>query len=630
MQLALRISGTKQRMAGFAPLVNIGMLPEEIGANMDRVPAFSESPAFILRHSRDFICYLLLDRNVKSFDADANGVLSIALAISRDARLAGGQSPYSLLMRVYETFRSHYMSPQGDGRYSYINQDIDDTVFREIVREYPLEARKGPYVQMRDVGSPGIISLPPSQMEAFFRDTQYDEFKAFREIQVGTKCPTTPGLEALEIPLKPKFTVYLNGRPASVVLKEPYERFKVQGSVKEDFEYAGTEFSLQDVLDAPDGVISREEATIRLDLNENKIYCDLNKKEIWYNLVIELPVNEDKRRYLKEGAMRGDYTLYFGQENITSQIVNPTQILFKASSCKMNLPRLGGRTRDSIFIISASKQLSSSDREVKILLNATPVPKPVPQHNPSAHRADDRFGVSRMHDDEEEPEDRYPKKRKGLDIKSLLLGCIAGLCLGVLTMFLLAKLLQFKRVSGDEKIINESELETLKTKADSLERSNKDLLRKLGQQESEEESVVSQNKSGRAAQSNPDVKGNNPTVTETPSASKELTEEHVTAIMEAVKERKPNSYVFVSNMPGFRSLDREMKNGINWLLNTKNNCSKNDNNGKFKGDPNVDHDPNKANEIRQLTDNFYKNGVITLESIKAYYNDLVGILKRSN
>ena len=112
--IALRISGTKQRQAGFAPLVSAGVLAGNEGENMDRVLLVPETPAFLVKHAEDYILYLLIDRRVKSFDADAPGVLSIALTIGSAVQLADGKSPYTLLMEVYDTFRTLYMTPMSE------------------------------------------------------------------------------------------------------------------------------------------------------------------------------------------------------------------------------------------------------------------------------------------------------------------------------------------------------------------------------------------------------------------------------------------------------------------------------------------------------------------------------------
>ena len=72
-QIALRIAGTKQRQAGFAPLVTVGVLAGGEGNNMDQVPLVNDKPGYIIKHTEEYILYLLIDRRVKSFDADAPG-----------------------------------------------------------------------------------------------------------------------------------------------------------------------------------------------------------------------------------------------------------------------------------------------------------------------------------------------------------------------------------------------------------------------------------------------------------------------------------------------------------------------------------------------------------------------------
>ncbi len=209
-QMALRISGTKQRQAGFAPLVSVGVLAGNEGVNMDRATTVAEKPVYVIKHTSDYILYQVIDREVKSFDADAPGVLSIALTIPRQFQLSDAQSPYTLLKEVYEKFVSEFMRPNNDGRDCFLNTDIDSNVFRSILQNYSLEARKTGYVTMNPAGLTATLRLSKDKIVDFFRDSQYGELAQFKDVEIGEKCQSFPGLDNLKIPRPVKYDVYVN------------------------------------------------------------------------------------------------------------------------------------------------------------------------------------------------------------------------------------------------------------------------------------------------------------------------------------------------------------------------------------------------------------------------------------
>ena len=188
LQLALRVAGTKQRRAGFAPLVTVGVLAGDEGANMYRSTMVAERPAYVVKHAPTYILYQLIDRGAKPFDADANGVLSIALTISSNSQLAEGKSPFTLLDEVYKKFVETYMESTSDGRLSFIDTDNDNEIFREIVSQYKLEPRRSSYVTMSQQGLTGVVCVPQDKLVDFFANTQYKEFAQFKDIEIGISC----------------------------------------------------------------------------------------------------------------------------------------------------------------------------------------------------------------------------------------------------------------------------------------------------------------------------------------------------------------------------------------------------------------------------------------------------------
>ncbi|MDT3365891.1 MAG: hypothetical protein LIQ26_01225, partial [Bacteroidota bacterium] len=280
----------------------------------------------------DYILYMLVDGRVKSFDADASGVLSIALTIARSSLLAEGRSPYTLLMEVYETFRSRYMIPVSDGRDSFQNVDIDSEVFREIVRRYPTEERRSPYVVMASEGLSGFVCVPPEQMEAFFRDTQYPAFRGFKDIEVGSAClrlvPAT--LAELQIPRPRIYPVKVNGRLAEGTLSAVSGSFHASVPDQGLESYEPVTFSLDELLAAPDGVLVKDGATLTLDPVTETVDCRLKKKDVLYTPTLAINTNDERDlREVKEALQKGSLRLLVDGRDLTDVINNGTPILVK-------------------------------------------------------------------------------------------------------------------------------------------------------------------------------------------------------------------------------------------------------------------------------------------------------------
>lgn len=199
--IAIRIAGTKQRRAGFAPIFSYGILPAEEADNMDKMTSVQEKPVFVLRHTSDYLLYMIVDNQVKAFDTDTTGVLSIALKISRDIQFANNVSPYDVLMDIYNTFRQKYMKQLPDGCDKFVDMQVNDEDFYDILRKYGnIEQVKRRMCVMNPNGRIGTLNVPKRCMQLFFRDTQFAEFCNFREIEIGNECETSPQLKDIKIP----------------------------------------------------------------------------------------------------------------------------------------------------------------------------------------------------------------------------------------------------------------------------------------------------------------------------------------------------------------------------------------------------------------------------------------------
>ena len=280
-QIRLRIAGIRERKSGFTPLVAVG---DAFDIVMDKgVSTISESPYYVVRHTSDDVIYLLVDTEVCSYDVGTRGVLCIALAWPANKKLAGNKSPYSLLSAVYKTFQALYMRPS-ENRYLFTDTTIDHEIFERIVESCHLEPSSGNYVPMEGMLT-GIICVPMEKLDAFFRDTQYPEFRKYKDIEIGTSCQSqaTPELTGLEIPRPVSYEVWVNGQSTSFFLSRNEDSYTASAPSTSTYEYESVSFTLGELLGSKNGeLLKGKDSVIRLDVGHERIDCQLKKKEISY------------------------------------------------------------------------------------------------------------------------------------------------------------------------------------------------------------------------------------------------------------------------------------------------------------------------------------------------------------
>lgn len=298
-KIALYIGGTKLRQAGFSDLWIHGLFPETEFNNMDRVTLISEKPVYIIKQTNDHILYQLIDRKVKSFDAETNGVLSIAIAIPANMQFAAGQNPYSLLVSIYQKFRSESMTPYSDGRDAFLNVPADGAIYEQIINQYSLVPRAGKYVTMGGTIT-GTLSVPQDKLEMFFGDTQYNEFASYKDIEIGTMCQTTPGLDNLEIPRPIHYNVYVNDKLALRGLHRKDEIIRTDVPNGENLN-----FTLADLEAAPGFTVKSGKSEVKLDKANECIICRIAKKEIIYICNIVIKGSANSKEIVKNAIMNG-------------------------------------------------------------------------------------------------------------------------------------------------------------------------------------------------------------------------------------------------------------------------------------------------------------------------------------
>ncbi len=297
--IALSIKGTRQRQSGFGLIANIGALAgwEDRDENMDRSPVSSltcdENPVIVIKNTKDYVFYMLLDGMVKPADSSNPGRLSIGITIPSNARMKGGKSPYSLLMDIYDKFKEKYMTPLDDKYFRFNTEEVDVIDFKRIVEDYPIEVIDVVPVAMTGATT-GLIRVPESKLLEFFIDTQYDEFAYYRDIEVTTRGDNM--FPNIVIPNPIKYVVWIND-VRSGVISNSNDIFTAKKERSDDFKYTVMNFSL-DSLRLAGNHIKTDEGEVYLDEYRHRIYCSLNREERWYTKEIKYTsVNPTKGAY---------------------------------------------------------------------------------------------------------------------------------------------------------------------------------------------------------------------------------------------------------------------------------------------------------------------------------------------
>lgn len=503
--IGLRISGTKQRQAGFAPLANAGVLAGGEGDNMDRVPLIAESPAYVIKHAAEYILYLLIDRKVRSFDADASGVLSIALTIPSNSQLKDNKSPYTLLKEVYNTFVSNFMEQASDGRNAFLNVDSrDSTLFRDIVANYPLEPRRTAYITMNPSGISGVVCVSESDMEDFFRNTQYKEFASFKDIEVGVACHSqvTPGLERLQIPLpSASYEVWVNGNNTGVTMASPADNYTASAPATKFYTYESVEFSLHELLSAPNGQLFKNNSRISLEPERNRISCILKKVDILYDLIVEWKEKDyDCRKAIEEYAKRGNIRLMLDKQDITSALYSQEIWSFKAIDVNGKNVSVMPRIVGDYTVDVTPPRMDDANRKIVVLVTAgKKANKPIGygyQHPnkdngrriPIGNNPKDDPYFKRS-DEKGRPQEQPEQQKAKIDIKSFCLGTIVGLLLGLAIWFLVGLLGNDEKKDSGKKGAVSEELMADKT-PDSKDPSTTSLLSEVKPEDGDDQKTI--------------------------------------------------------------------------------------------------------------------------------------------
>lgn len=373
-KIGLRIAGTKSRQGGFAPLVAVGILAGNEDDNMDKITVVSEKPVYAIKHTNNYILYQLIDRKVKPCDNNTPGILSIALTIARDVQLAYGKSPYSLLKEVYNKFISDYMERGSDGLDRFIDKNTDQSEFVSILEQYPLENRSSAYIPMNPGGMSGTICIPQDKMTELFRDSQYQEFAPYKDIEIGVNCMTMPDLENIEIPRPQTYFVVVNDAETKTTMKKSTDFFDTATILRDtqDVTYDNIYFSLDELLDSPNYRIDKGKSSVVLDAAHNRIVCNVYKEQITYTLEYFIEGDTEKaRQNLADKILTNQIKLTMGTNVVKFPSSSPKKTVIPVSYIKQKVGITPNYT--DIHTFSAKSNVDDIKRSINVTIAITPL-----------------------------------------------------------------------------------------------------------------------------------------------------------------------------------------------------------------------------------------------------------------
>lgn len=509
-KIGLYIGGTKSRQSGFNPLMITDFFAGDEDNNMDKSTVVIGKPVYVIKHTNDYILYLLIDKKVTPCDRDTLGTLSIALTIARDMQLADGKSPYTLLKTAYEKFRSEYMEPGTDGCDRFLNKDVNRADFIAIMNQYPLERRVSAYIPMNPLGLAGTLCVPQEKMEELFRDSQYPEFGQFKEIEISVHCQTTPGLGHIEIPRPVVYSIKVNGKEIGTTMSQPDDEFDTASVLinTEDVEYERMHFTLENLLNAPEHQIesSSGNSSAALDRVHNCIVCKIYEKKIRYTLEYRtIGGTKNDQLNIANKISFGEIKLVMGNNVVPFYSTSPNKASIPASWVHQTViitPNYAGTLELDI----ENKKIDDENHTVTVTIQISSKATDIPVGTFSNRHSNLNYPEKRakkgkeIKDDYEEKWDNQsenndnnipPKKRNSRDGKKwilLIIGLIIGMCIGFgswgihsifYEMSQEDSLLIYKSIYYQEELKQKKQEEIKQRSLDSLQKIKEDSLNKI-------------------------------------------------------------------------------------------------------------------------------------------------------
>ncbi len=281
-KIALKINGNPSANAGYA---SIGMHNSPLFQLPDGAAAVGNVPFyFTIFIEPRFTQYTIVHNNVKSFGAQRDGALKIAISIPAGYKLSNNISPYDVLMQVDQRFRAAFLKEGFQpGTFQYAKENITSDELQRVI--YPVIDQYSTMLvnvgashrPMKQGGPVAFVMCDAARIKELFRDVQYPEFASYGEIVVADAVTPTPALAKLQIPRPVNYEVWLNGVRKQVVAdpNQPVE-FGIHSIAANPAYYtvAPVRFTVSQLLQG---------ATfpgVRLDRGKERVEVTLDKKPV--------------------------------------------------------------------------------------------------------------------------------------------------------------------------------------------------------------------------------------------------------------------------------------------------------------------------------------------------------------
>lgn len=176
-------------------------------------------------------CLMFPSRLISSLGASRAGGLNIQLQIPFGKVLADAEgnkvSPFTLLEKVFNHYKQHHLTqyPGVEGWNFAKDWEMTQAEFEELLEPYKLIDRVLPNRHLSGTGE-AFIAMSPEKMSQFTLDYAYPELVDYGKVILSTSGNTNPPeLARLEIPRRPMFEIYVNGKKQDGLVREGDEAF---------------------------------------------------------------------------------------------------------------------------------------------------------------------------------------------------------------------------------------------------------------------------------------------------------------------------------------------------------------------------------------------------------------------
>ncbi|MCR5679913.1 MAG: hypothetical protein K6G08_06875 [Prevotella sp.] len=281
--ISLAIFGNQHSNSGFQPLYWINNPAQKL-ENLVPPGMEDNSYFFVLETGTSHTQYTLIQNHVSSYMSVRAGVLKMAIGIPAGYRIAGGQSPLAVLLRVRQYFIENCLTQKSSvsETYNFTDKLANPEGFKEIVDSYTLEKAPSKHRPMRGTDD-AMLLLDEPVIAELFKDVQYPEFEPYRSIVVaahGSSTGYSHVLTGLTIPRRPNLQLVVNGKPQSWSVSDYYkEETRVELRVNQRcWDSAPAVFKVDDLLQH-DIVDEQHGIEIRLDSFAEQVVCNIKPRE---------------------------------------------------------------------------------------------------------------------------------------------------------------------------------------------------------------------------------------------------------------------------------------------------------------------------------------------------------------